>query len=129
MNDNILTFPGAKTPVQIEEDKAQAIAEQQVRISAAQDDARVKQLAELDKIRDLINRGELEGFILIARSPRNVFLTEVALPGAASPTELMAYLGAIECVKLELTETCQVLPQMINDGTIVAAREVADQLL
>lgn len=97
-------------------------------INAIEDGALQERLEAFDAIRKLIAEGTLTGFIVVARSNKSVFLTEVAMPPSMPVEQIGSYIGALEAVKLEFTDMFQGMPQMLNDGTIVATSEVAELL-
>jgi len=119
MSENVISIASGKT---LREEEETRKADDQARADAD----KAAQLEALDNIKKLIEQGKLNSFVVIGRSPVGVFLTELAIANN-DPTEVvLSYIGAIECLKLELTDIGQTLPQMVNDGSIVTAVEVVE---
>lgn len=117
--ENVISLRSGKPIVKEIAEKTAAAEEMKTGMKAAM-------LEALDAIHTLVETDALSGFILVGRAPTGAFLTEVALPYVASTEHVLSYIGAIECVKLELTDLGQMMPQMLLDGTIVAAEEMEE---
>lgn len=118
-DDNVISL---KTRTPFREEEAQKAAEK-VEIHSKD---KAGQLEAWDNIRKLIEDDKLEGFLVIARSPRGVFLTEVAMPTAGPVETLYSYIGVMGSLRLELEDAATNIPCMLNDGTIVAPESVAE---
>ena len=120
---NVISLASRK-PIEVEE--AEALEAHKAEIEAkdnADQAARGYQIQALDDIRARLAAGDIDGFVLIGHSPKGCFLTEVAIPQTANAIVTMAYLGALEAIRLELADSAQMMPQMINDGSIIDPNE------
>jgi hypothetical protein len=76
-------------------------------------------LEKFDQIRRLIEAGRIADFIFVGRDVQTKhFLTEVAL-NVSNRTELFAFVGITDALKLELTEQAQLAPSIMPDGSIL----------
>ncbi|SCW95595.1 hypothetical protein [Ancylobacter rudongensis] len=120
---NVISLKSRK-PLEVEQAELLAAAEINAAEAALQQaDCEEHQLQALTDIRERLMKGDITGFVVVALSPSGVFLTEVAIPASAKPVEVMAYSGALNAVNLELTDMAQMLPQMLNDGSIITPEE------
>lgn len=124
MSEKVVSFRTGRPLA--EEEATKAANERQIEeaTDAALAEHRATTLEALDAIRELIAAGKLDGFVLVGRGGEGAFLTEVALPPIMPGEQILSYIGALECVRLELTDMGQDLPQMLNTGEIVAPEYV-----
>jgi hypothetical protein len=113
MADNIVSLSAG-----IEKKKKEQ-TEKEIEHQRMIDETKAAQLKSLDQIKQLIVDDKMEGFVLIGSSPVGAFLTEIAFPYEMSIETTLAYLGALECVRLELADFGQNLPQMLLDGSLI----------
>ena len=78
-------------------------------------------LDRIDQIRHLIVQGRIEDFIFVGRDvDTRHFLTEVELSDTIQQnrTEIFAFVGVTDAIKLELTERAQLAPALLPDGSV-----------
>lgn len=78
-------------------------------------------LAALDDLRQLIERGEVDGFVVIAKhKPTGLPYTDIAFPQhKVPPADAFFYMGVLECVKNELADIACMAPSVLADGSIL----------
>jgi hypothetical protein len=108
----------------IEQDAAELEAHKvaaEAALAEALSEAQEALLKGLDDVRNLIISGRLEGFVLLGRDPStDLFHSQVLLPTAAVPRhKLFAYIGMLDCLKLELSDAAAFAPSVMEDGTIL----------
>jgi hypothetical protein len=93
-------------------DPKAAVAEQHLECRAAA-------LRRFDQIRKLIETGRITDFLFIARDEGTKhFLTEIAI-NVSNATEIFAFVGVTDALKLELTERAQLAPSIMPDGSVL----------
>lgn len=118
-NDNVLKFTGAKKPTPAEQ-KAANNAETTRIISEADAKAKQAQLNALDAVRKLVENDIINSFALIGRAKNGAILTELCPPGSMNYDYPAVFLGALHGLEAELIDMVQRMPQLLNDGTVVA---------
>jgi hypothetical protein len=78
-------------------------------------------LEVLRAVINLVEKGELEGLVMVARHPTTkLFFTDVCLDDRIIPTnDLHAYVGCLETLKIELAEGAAMAPAILFDGTTI----------
>lgn len=118
-DDNILSFPGpANTNTSVK--KPLPADERSKIVDEASAMAKASQLKALDDIRRLVEAGQIDSFAIVGLSPVGAILTEYCPPGAHRYDYPATFVGALAALQTELTEAVRSMPQMLNDGTIVA---------
>lgn len=114
-NDNVLKFPGGKgsKPALSREEATKIMDDSEAKAKEAQ-------LRVLDSVRALVESGVITSFALIGRAQNGAILTEFCPPGTHSYDYPAVFLGALHGLEAELVDMVQAMPQMLNDGTIVA---------
>lgn len=76
-------------------------------------------LDRIDQIRHLIAQGRIEDFLFVGRDVETKhFLTEIAL-SPSNRTDIFAFVGITNALKLELTERAQLAPTLLPDGSVL----------
>lgn len=100
------------------------LAEKMDEVSTAEELNRQTQLYAIDSLRGLVEKGEIEGLILIGRHPRTgIFYYDCAFPmredsEGCTPQEAIAYAGFLETVKMQFADLASWAPCVLPDGSI-----------
>lgn len=120
-NDNVISI-GSRKPLAVEQAEQAILAEEADKARAQKlDEHQELCLKTLDQIRKLVEEGRLQGLVIIGRDPvTSLFLTETVLSIDATPaSEMFAYVGVVETLKLELADYASMAPQILNDGKVI----------
>lgn len=126
MTDNVISFGSRRNFLQEQAEKQeaerQAVEVAQKAAEHAITDHQATLLKMLDDARRLVEEGKLECLLMIGRHPETkYFYTDLALDARLMPSQdYFAYVGCLETLKMELTDTCAMAPALIADGTILA---------
>jgi hypothetical protein len=119
-NDNVIAF-GSRKPLEQHqaEEAAAALAIEEAEEKRATEHQALC-LSTLDKLKGLVEAGRLSGLIILGRDPQTkLFLTETVLDATVTPaTEMFAYVGVVETLKVELTEYASMAPALMTDGSV-----------
>lgn len=90
-------------------------------VKAKDEDPIRDSLAAVDELRQLVERGEVEGFVIVAKhKPTGLPYTDIAFPkGQVPPVDAFFYMGVLECVKNEMADIACMAPSVLADGTII----------
>lgn len=107
LDDNVVNFSGARTRAR--PDKTQPT--DPVRDS----------LAALDDLRRLVERGEIDGFMIVAKhKPTGLPYTDIAFPQHQVPVrDAFFYMGVLDCMKNEIADIAAMAPAVLPDGTLI----------
>lgn len=114
MNDKIISIRSRKPLAEELAQKAEAEAETKELVDKARTDF-------IDRIRDLVHSGRLDGMIVIAKdSETGLFFNDVFFSEPENKRrDAFGYVGALETLKLEMADVACMQPILQSDGTVL----------
>ncbi len=122
MSDNVISLGTRKT---LEEDRAELARAEEVHKTNLDETAKLHRsnmLTFLDRVRERVEAGELDGMVVVGRNPNNgAFLASSVLNDLETRVDTyLAYAGMMGAMQLDLTDLANAGPHMNSDGTFMA---------